>query len=201
MVKITLLKWFNQKFKRPFDKISPIKKLRYESENPINWKIDKCVICKFPIKREPTNFQTPDDKMSFGDFVIGYEHKFLRNVYTEKQIKDSHHIKDLESYYEIFEEYVLICIGLLALLNNFNRHDFVNVATEEFVEDKFAGEEISEIKDAISKTETKNVLSTTHRNLPKFNLKVCGYDELVCFPRNDIDNETITTNKLFTNVH
>ena len=161
------------------------------------------MICKFPIKLEPTNFQTPDDEMSFGDFVICYKHKFLRDIYTEKQIKDSRHVKDLESYYEIFEEYILICIGLLALLNNFNRHDFVNVATEEFVEDKFAGEEISEIKNAINKTEIKNALSTTHRNVPKFNLKVYAYvyDELVCFPRSDIDYETITTNKFFTNVH
>ena len=87
LVKKTLLKWFNQKFKRQFEKINPIKKLRYESENPINWKKDKCVICKFPIKREPTNFQTPDDEISFGDFVIRYEHKFLRNIYTEKQFK------------------------------------------------------------------------------------------------------------------
>ena len=161
------------------------------------------MICKFPIKLEPTNFQTPDDEMSFGEFVICYKHKFLRDIYTEKQIKDSRHVKDLESYYEIFEEYILICIGLLALLNNFNRHDFINVATEEFVEDKFAGEEISEIKNAINKTEIKNALSTTHRNVPKFNLKVYAYvyDELVCFPRSDIDYETITTNKFFTNVH
>ena len=103
--------------------------------------------------------------MSFGDFVIRYEHKFLRDIYTEKQTKDSHHVKDLESYYEIFEEYILICIGLLALLNNFNRHDFINVATEEFVEDKFAGEETSEIKNVINKTEIKNALSTTHGNV------------------------------------
>ena len=66
LVKKTLLKWFNQKFKCQFNKINPIKKLRYESTNPINWKEDKCVICKFPIKLEPTNFETPDDKMSFG---------------------------------------------------------------------------------------------------------------------------------------
>ena len=49
LVKKTLWKWFNQIFKCQFDKINPIKKLRYESENLINWKKDKCVICKFPI--------------------------------------------------------------------------------------------------------------------------------------------------------
>ena len=64
LVKKTLLKWFNQKFKRQFNKINPIKKLRYESKNPIKWKEDKYVICKFLIKLEPTNFETPDDEMS-----------------------------------------------------------------------------------------------------------------------------------------
>ena len=53
----------------------------------------------------------------------------MRNIYTDQQIKDSHHLKDLESYYEIFEEYVSICIGLLVLLNNFNKNDFINLAT------------------------------------------------------------------------
>ena len=37
LVKKTLLRWFNQKCKRQFDKINPIQKLRYESKNPINW--------------------------------------------------------------------------------------------------------------------------------------------------------------------
>ena len=75
LVKKTLLKQFNRKFKLQFDKINPIKKLKYESKNPINWKKDKCVICKFPIKLESASFQTPDDEMSFGDFVVRYEHK------------------------------------------------------------------------------------------------------------------------------
>ena len=137
LVKKTILKWFNKKFKQQFVEMSPIKKLRYEKQNPVNWKTDKCVICQFPLKVEPTNFKTPDDEMSFGDFVIRYEHKFLRNIYTNEQIKDSYHLKDLESYYEIFEEYNAILVGLLALLNNFNRNDFIYSAVENFVNDNF----------------------------------------------------------------
>ena len=141
--------------------------------------------------------------MSFEDFVIRYEHKFLRNVYTNEQIKDSYHLKDLESYYEIFEEYIATCIGLLAFLNNFNRNDFINQAVENFVEDKFYGDEIIEIKNTIAKTEIKNALSSTYGKVPKFNLKIYAYvyDELINFPRSDIDYETITTNKFFINVH
>ena len=124
LVKKTLLKWFNQKVKRQFDKINPIRKLRYETENPINWTRNKCVISKFPLKIQPTNFKMPDDEMSFGDFVIPCEHKFLRNIYIEKEIKDSDHVKDLKSYYEIFEQYIAIYVGLLALFNKMNRYIF-----------------------------------------------------------------------------
>ena len=92
------MRWFNQKFKPQFDKINPIKKLRYEAKSLINWEKDKCVICKFPMKLERTNFKTTDDELFLGDFVIRYEHKFLRNIYTDEQIKDSYHSKDLESY-------------------------------------------------------------------------------------------------------
>ena len=101
--------------------------LRYKLRNPIDWKKGKCAICKFPLKNQPENFQTLDDDMSFGDFVICYEHKFLRYIYTEKEIDDSYHIKNLESYYEIFEKYTEICVGLLALLNNMQRNNFKSI--------------------------------------------------------------------------
>ena len=186
-----------------FDKINPIKKLTYESQNQINWQKDKCVICKFPLKLEPTNYKTSDDKMSFGDFVIRYEHKFLRNIYIYEQLQDSHHLKNFENYCEIFNEYIMVCIGLLALVNNFNKNDFINLATEEFIENKFAEDDVGDVKKIINQTEIENGLSTTHGNVPKFNLKIyaCVYDELICFPRSDIQFEMITTNKLFSNVH
>ena len=90
-------------------------------------------------------------------------------------------------------------ICLLALLNNFNKNDFINLANEEFVEDKFVGDDVGNIKRTINQTEIKNALSTMHGNVPKFNLKVYAYvyDELVCFPRSDIQFETITTNNFF----
>ena len=108
LVKKTLLRWFNTKYKQQFVKMNPLTK--------IHLKTQKCVICRLPLKVEPTNFKTPDDEMSHGDFVIRYGHKFLRNIYTYVQIKDSYHIKDLESYYKISEEYIAICVELLAIL-------------------------------------------------------------------------------------
>ena len=83
-----LLEWFNRKSKSQYLQISPFDKFRYERN-------DKCVICKFPLKVELTNYQTPDDEMTFGDFIIRYEHKFLRNIYTKEQINYSSDIKDV----------------------------------------------------------------------------------------------------------
>ena len=91
--------------------------------------------------------------MPFGEFVIRYEHKFLRNIHTEKEINDSEHIKDLESYYEIFEDYIEICVGLLALLNNMIRN-----ILNEFVEFNFKGDEINKTKNIITKTEIKKFI-------------------------------------------
>ena len=67
LVKKTLLKWFNAKFKRTFNEINPTKKLRFDTANKINWQKDKCVICKFPMKLEPTNSQTLNSEMTYGD--------------------------------------------------------------------------------------------------------------------------------------
>ena len=43
LVKKTILKWFNRKFKQQFVELNPIKKIRYEKQNPVNWKTDKFV--------------------------------------------------------------------------------------------------------------------------------------------------------------
>ena len=80
------MKWFNLKYKRQFDKINPIQKMRFESKNKIDWKKDKCVICTFLMKLEPTNYLTTDSEMTYGDLIIRYEHKFLRSIYTEEQM-------------------------------------------------------------------------------------------------------------------
>ena len=76
MVKKILLKYFNLKFKRQFGKIDPIAKIRYEAKNKIDWKKNKCVLCKFPMKLGPTNYLIADCQMTFRDFMIRYEHKF-----------------------------------------------------------------------------------------------------------------------------
>ena len=77
----------------------------------------------------------------------------------------------------------------MALLNNFNRNDFINSAVENFVNDNFYGDEIIEIKNTIAQTEIKNALLMSFGKVPKFNLKIHAYVyvNLINFPKSDIN--------------
>ena len=203
LVKKTLLKWFNAKFKRTFTEIKPITKLRFESENKIDWQKDKCVICKFPMRLEPTNLQTSNSAMTYGDFVIHFEHTFLRNIFSEEQLCSAEQIKTLQNYYEFFQSYIQICVGLLALLNSNQRENFINDEVEDFVEEEFADETIRETKNTIQKTEIKNALSQSRGEVYKFNLKVYAfvYDKIIFLPHSNIEYDTLTTDKFFIYVN
>ena len=94
--------------------------------------------------------------------------------------------------------------NILQFVSNYWRYyKFINSALEKFVEDKFVEESITEIKNIITQTNTKNALLSTFRKVPKFNFKIYAYvyDELIYFPDSDISYETFTTNKFFINVH
>ena len=97
----------------------------------------------------------------------------------------------------------MICIGLIALLNNFNRNDFINLPTKELVDERFAGDDIRDIKNTINQTEIKNAFLVTRGNVFKFNLKIYAYvyEQLLIFSPSEIEYETMTTNKFFSHVH
>ena len=197
LVKKTLLKWFNAKFKRKFTIINPIEKIKYERENKVDWQKSECTICKFPIKLNITNFNNP--KMTYGDYIVRFEYKFLRDIFSNEQLLSAYQIMSLENYYEFFEEFIDICIGLLAALNG-NQSDFINEATENFAQGEFPDETIPEIKNIIQKNGIKNALGG---QIYKFNLKVYAfvYDKLLYLPKSDIEYDAFTSNKFFLYVH
>ena len=194
-VEKTLLEWFNKKLKSQNLEIPALTKLIYEEKNSINWKKGKCVICKMPLKIEPTSFETLEDEMTYGDFVIRFEHKFIRNIYTIEQIKQSDDLKGLENYYKAYQKFISISIGLLSMFNNYNRNNEINVETSEFIDESFAHDRIDELKNRVIQTEIKNALKTSFGRIPKFNLKIYAfvYDWLIYFPKSDIQYESFTT--------
>ena len=97
----------------------------------------------------------------------------------------------------------MICIGLITLLNHFNRNDFINLPTKEFVEEKFAGVDMTDIKNTINQTEIKNAFLMARGNAFKFNLKIYAYvnEQLLIFLPSEIEYEKITTNNFFLHGH
>ena len=86
---------------------------------------------------------------------------------------------------------------------NHNKNVTVNYEIQEFIQDILNDDSIDDIKNHIMKTEIKNALSTSYKKVPKFNLKIYAfvYDELVYFPKSDIQYETFTTKISFIHVH
>ena len=82
-----LLNWFNSKYKSENLQLSNDRKRDYEIKNPINWQTDKCWICNFPLHINPTTPNAPKEKMSYSDFIIKKEHKFLKTFFQKKSLK------------------------------------------------------------------------------------------------------------------
>ena len=155
------------------------------------------------MRLEPTNLQTSNSVMTYGDFVIRFEHTFLRNIFSEEQLCSAEQIKTLQNYYEFFQKYIQICIGGLAVLNSNQRENFINDEVDDFVEEEFADETIRELTNTIQKTEIKNGLSQSRGEVYKFNLKVYAfvYDKIIFLPHSDIEYDTLTTDNFFVHVN
>ena len=156
-----------------------------------------------PLRVEPTSSETSEDEVTFGDFIVRFEHKFIKNIYTYEQIKDSHHLETLEKYYEVYQKFVAISIGLLSMFNNYNKNDEINTEVSTFIEENYADDSIDELKNRIMQTEIKNALKSSYGKVPKFNLKIDAfvYNLLVHFPVADMQYETFTADSFFINVH
>ena len=100
-----LMRWFNAKFKNQNIVLSNNIKKKYEIENPINWQTERCCICKFLIEINPTLSDATKDSMSYSDFVIHKEHKFLRNIFSEEELSTSSALKDFQRLRTEFRTY------------------------------------------------------------------------------------------------
>ena len=110
LLKQTLMTWFNRKIKSQNVELSNEVKNICKASNPIEWKRDLRSLCKFPLKIELLGPHVQNTKMSYVDYYIRYEHKFLRNIFSNKQLATSPEISTLENYcitYQKFLTFVL----------------------------------------------------------------------------------------------
>ena len=74
LIKKALLEWFNKKIKSQYLELGLLTKNQYERKHPIDWQIDKWVICQLLLKSDPLGCDAPNSEMSCGDFFMRNEH-------------------------------------------------------------------------------------------------------------------------------
>ena len=195
-----LLKWFNPKYKN--SELSIKRKRKYEIKNLINWQSGKCQICNFSLHINPTKANVQKEDMSYGDFIIEKEHKFLRNIFSKEEFESSDAIKNIESFHEYFCNFLQIIVYAYQCINSMKEFSecFYDVLIDFFNECCKDCTDFIEIKQKISDIEIK---SKQKSKIPKFTLQLYAfvYQKLMCFPLTKFECETVTTKDLFESVH
>ena len=120
---------------------------------PIDYDKTNCVICKFKLNVSPTNYLTPREEMTYGDFIIRYEHKFLRNIYTPEQLKKSN-VSTLEEYYSLYTKLNVI-YNELKDLEVFSSLNDIDQNLLKYFDDE--NETLEDLKENINSIEIKNI--------------------------------------------
>ena len=170
LVKKTIWTWFNQKIKSQHLEINLLTKNKYEKDHPMNWESDKCRICNFPLKIDPIGPDVLNKEMSYGDFFIRYEHKFLRNIYSKEQLKSSPEIKTLQECYKTFKKFIKICLSLQSVLVshvNFDDSDDHDHELQDFLRNDYAGYNLEDLRNEIENIDIKNIIKNTSCKITK----------------------------------
>ena len=152
-----LLNWFNSKYKNENLQLDIERKREYEIKNPINWQTDKCWICNFPLQINRAKPNASKDQISYGDFIIEKEHKFLRNIFSKKELESSDAIKNIESFHDHFCKFLQIVVYAQQCINSMK--DFLECYYEELIDfcNNYCKDcvEFIELKEKISDIEIK----------------------------------------------
>ena len=133
LIKELIMNWFGKKIKPNCVSIPLLQKINYEQNNPIRWSSDKCCLCNFKLDIMPTKPTTPDNQITYGDFYIRVEHKFLRNIYTTDELNDCDQIKTLEAYYETSIINICVCLQNVWEVRDF---DEFSLLTKDFLREE-----------------------------------------------------------------
>ena len=197
-LKDTILRWFYKKIKTPNLNVNPDLKAEFE-KIPVDWKNDKCKLCQFKLDILPTEFDTPDNNMTYGDFLIRYEHKFLRNIIDPEILKNSTNISTLKDYY-VFKSgiYLILKLQNIQQLTDLSDLDSGTIALLQELDN--SNETIQQLKDNIDKMELRNNYGD---KIPNFYLRLMAYvyQISVDFPPTNFQYDTMTTKHFFRHLY
>ena len=175
LIKKTLVEWFHKKTKFQYLELDLLIKNQYGKKHPIDWQRDKCAICKFLLKVDPLGYKIPNSKISYGNFFIRYEHKFLRNIYSDSKIAESPQICTLQNYYVIYQKVCIILLALLGSQINKDEDDF-DIDLRDFLQERYTETDLKELRPKTDSVEIKKIIkSTNDSKIPRFKLKLYAF--------------------------
>ena len=172
-------------------------------KHPIDWSQDRCCLCTFPLEINPTTYEADEKTMSYSDFIIFKEHKFLSNIFSSDELAKTDSLKNLKTFHEQFVTFLKVAIFSQNTFNSCEEFDeCFNIDLLHFRKNHCADcSDFVELKDIISDVKTKNNRSGC--KIPKFTLQTYAfaYQRLMDFPQGRFHYETLTTINFFENVH
>ena len=175
----------------------------YELAHSIDWKNGRCCLSPFPLEINPIAYDADEKNMSYADFIISKEHKFLRNIFSSHELSKTDSLKDLKTFHENFTKFLKVVIFLEnALKINEEFDECFNADLLDFCQNNCSNcTDFSEIKDMIANVKVKNRRNDT--KMPKCTLQTYTfvYQRLMDFPQGIFDCETVTKLGFFGNVH
>ena len=161
-----IIKQFNKKFEFKNLELSNDVRGKYEIENPINWIEGRCCIFKFSLKTNLKNFKATTEQMSYADFVIFKEHKFLRNIFSEQELSSTDSLKSMEQYHKCFEKFLIVSVYLQNSINIIN--EFSECYNDELIDfcNEFCADcsDFAEIKEPVLDVLVKNKQGSKFQN-------------------------------------
>ena len=133
--------------------------------------------------------------MSYSDFIILKEHKFLRNIFSEEDLLKKKASRYIEQYHLAFQKFLAISIYLEDSLNTLTEfHECCNNKLIKFCVEKCEDcDDFNEMKEAIKDITIKNKQGS---KISKFVLQIYAfvYQRVMDFPQGYFDYETLATN-------
>ena len=127
------------------------------------------------LKTDPLGYDVPNSEMSYGDFFIRYEHKFLRNINSDSEFAESPQICTLQNYYVVHQKFIKICISLSAMLDGSHAtkyEDQFDIDLKDILQEEYPETDIEKLRSKIDSVEIKNIKTTNGKKIPRFNLKL-----------------------------
>ena len=132
----------------------------------MDWIEGRCCFFKFSLKVNLKNFKATTEQMSYADFVIFKEHKFLRNIFSELELSSTDSLKSMEQYHKCFEKFLIVSVYLQNSINTIN--EFSECYNDELIDfcNEFCADcsDFAEIKEPVLYLLVKNKQGSKFQN-------------------------------------